>query len=962
MKESLHEIHEMIKLRKFFPYVVLAIFLSLAIFVWLFWSSRDAAKEQLRYDEQTKIIASKITDRFHHYAMVLQGFSGLFTVSEDVTRNEWRAYYEYRQVQTFFPGVQGIGFSMVVQPSELSHHIQGIRAEGFPDYTVRPEGKRDVYTAIIFLEPFDVRNQRAFGYDMFSESVRRAAMERARDTGAVSLSGKVTLVQEIGEKVQAGFLLYVPIYEKGVPLNTTEERRAALIGYVYSPFRMNNLMQGIFPDSLNSIEFEIYDGTEVSSAGLMYECNENPITPDEKHKPMFSSQQTLDFYGHQWTLHFESRPPFEAAVDQYTSWGILAAGLVISLLIFFFIRGQESRVMRRTEELNMTQKMLKAAFDYSPIGKALVALDGRFMGANDMLCRILGYTKEELLIKTFQELTHPDDLEADLAYVNLLLAGKINEYEMEKRYLHKQGQFVWAQLNVSMVQDSDRQPLFFIAQIQDISRRKENDEKLRESESRFRDIAQSMADWIWEVDKNGKYTYVSDSVKNILGYTPEEILGKTPFEFMPEKEAAKIKEIFFESVSKSGPIVDLENWNLAKDGTEICLITNGVPLLNTDREFTGYRGVDKNITNQKKLETQVQQAQKMEVIGTLAGGIAHDFNNILSPILGHTELLLMDTPEDSPSIGNLKAINTAALRAKDLVRQILTFSRQDSSELILMKMQPIIKEALKLIRSTIPTTIEIQQDINPDGGIIRADPTQIHQIIMNLTTNAYHAMKKTGGELRVGLKEIKIHKQDVLSQIMEPGVYACLTIADTGIGMNKELTEKIFDPFFTTKKPGKGTGMGLSVVHGIVNKMGGTIRVYSEPGKGSEFKVYFPVDKRYSEEQKVQPKEPIPCGNEQILLVDDEEPILTMEKQVLERLGYQVTSRTSSLEALEAFRANPDRFDLVITDTAMPNMPGDKLSGELIKIRPDIPILLCTGFSKTMSEEKAASLGINPSF
>ena len=618
----------------------------------------------------------------------------------------------------------------------------------------------------------------------------------------------------------------------------------------------------------------------------------------------------------------------------------------------------ENRVCQRTEELNVTQKMLKYAFDYSPIGKTLVALDGHFISANEMLCRILGYTKEELLTKTFQELTHPDDLEADLAYVKQLLAGESNEYEMEKRYMHKQGQPIWAQLNVSLVQDSDRQPLFFISQIQDISRRKETEEELRESERRFRDIIQSMADWIWEVDKNCKYTYVSDSVKNVLGYTAEELLGKTPFEIMPGEEAAKIKEIFLEILSRSGPIVDLENWNLAKDGTEICFITNGVPVFNADREFIGYRGVDKNITIRKKLETQVQQAQKMEVIGTLAGGIAHDFNNILSPIIGHAELLLMDAPVDSPSIGNLKAINTAALRAKDLIRQILTFSRQDRLESIMMKMQPIVKEALKLIRSTIPKTIEIKNDINPDGGIIRADPTQIHQIVMNLVTNACHAMEETGGDLRVGLKEIEIDKQDMLSQIMEPGVYACLTIADTGIGMNKELTQKIFDPFFTTKAKGKGTGMGLSVVYGIVNKMGGTIRVYSEPGKGSEFKVYFPVDKRYSKEQSVQPKEPIPCGNEQILLVDDEEPILTMEKQVLERLGYQVTSRTSSLEALEAFRANPDRFDLVITDTAMPNMPGDKLSGELIKIRPDIPILLCTGFSQTMSEEKAASLGI----
>jgi CheY-like chemotaxis protein len=358
------------------------------------------------------------------------------------------------------------------------------------------------------------------------------------------------------------------------------------------------------------------------------------------------------------------------------------------------------------------------------------------------------------------------------------------------------------------------------------------------------------------------------------------------------------------------------------------------------------------------MEANLGQAQKMESIGILAGGIAHDFNNILFPIVGHTEMLIQDVPEHSPFQESLNAIYTGALRARDLVKQILTFSRQDYNELKLMKVQPIIKEALKLIRSTIPTTIEIKQDIQTDCGVIKTDPIQIHQIIMNLATNAYHAMEETGGELKISLKEMELGALDLINPEMTPGVYACLTVADTGKGMNKGLTGKIFDPFFTTKTIGKGTGMGLSVVHGIVISMNGAVQVYSEPGKGTEFHVYLPVGKNLSEEQITNSKPQIQGGTEQSLLVDDEEAILTMEKKILERLGYQVTSRTSSIEALEAFRDSPDNFDLVITDMAMPNMPGDKLSAELTKIRPDIPVLLCTGFSEAMSEEKAASLGI----
>ena len=483
----------------------------------------------------------------------------------------------------------------------------------------------------------------------------------------------------------------------------------------------------------------------------------------------------------------------------------------------------------------------------------------------------------------------------------------------------------------------------------EIDGHKQTGKALRESEERYRSMMEAMDEATYICSSDFRVEYMNPAMIKRAGYDAKGELCHKAIHGLDEKCPWCVFEKVIRGKSINHEIVS------PKDN-KTYQISNS-PIVHTDGSVSKLT-IFHDVTELKKMEAHFHQAQKMESIGTLAGGIAHDFNNILFPILGYSDMLLADIPEDSPFRDGLNGIHTSALRAKDLVRQILTFARQDTTEVILMKMQPVVKEALRLIRSTIPTTIDITLDIRADCGVIKADPTQIHQIVMNLATNAYHAMEDTGGELKASLKEVELGEQDVITPDMIPGNYACLTVSDTGTGMDKDVTEKIFDPFFTTKEIGKGTGMGLSVVHGIVKSMDGAIQVYSKPGEGTKFHVYLPVEKSSFEKQNIQTKEPVQGGIDKILLVDDEDAIITMEKRVLERLGYQVTSRTGSLEALEAFRANPDKFDVVITDLAMPNMPGDKLSAELIKIRPDIPILLCSGFSETMSEEKAASLGI----
>jgi len=359
----------------------------------------------------------------------------------------------------------------------------------------------------------------------------------------------------------------------------------------------------------------------------------------------------------------------------------------------------------------------------------------------------------------------------------------------------------------------------------------------------------------------------------------------------------------------------------------------------------------------KDLGRQLRQAQKMEAVGTLAGGIAHDFNNILSAVIGFTEMAMEDAPPDTALTYNMEQVLQAGLRAKDLVQQILAFSRQSEHEMKPVQLDRIIKEACALLRASLPTTIDIRMDIQTDAFIM-GDPTQMHQVLMNFGTNAGHAMRDRGGRLVVILREATIEElREKGLPRMDAEAYLQLVVQDTGQGIPPTIMDRIFDPFFTTKEHTEGTGMGLSVAHGIIKSHGGLIDVESQVGRGTTFHIYLP---------KIMPRAkahqhsalPLPSGTERVLLVDDETMLVDMGRQVLTRLGYQVTACTSSVEALQHFQNDPAAFDLVITDMTMPHLTGKELATALLKIKPAVPIILCTGFSETITEETAKRIGI----
>lgn len=486
--------------------------------------------------------------------------------------------------------------------------------------------------------------------------------------------------------------------------------------------------------------------------------------------------------------------------------------------------------------------------------------------------------------------------------------------------------------------------------------------KLKEQRDLFELVINSVPTRIFWKDLNLKYLGCNIHFAKDSGMeTPEDVIGKDDFALVWKDDAKIYRADDKQVISTGKPKLNYEEAFLNKEGKKICWSTSKMPLKDEGGETIGLIATSENITERKnaenekrRLEAQLQQSKKMESIGQLAGGIAHDFNNILSPIIAFTQLSQNELPGNHPVQENLIDILNGAKRARDLVQRILLFSRQKEYQLEPTDIRPIIKESYKLLRSSIPANIDFKLDLYSGEDFVLCDATEIHEIILNLCTNAYHAIVRDDGSIIIGL--FRQHPPPELN--LSPDDYLCLSVKDNGVGIPEDVKDKIFEPYVTTKEVGKGSGLGLSVVHGIVESCKGGISVKSSSQQGTEFRIYLPILKKGREKRAQDGQTLKRQGSERILFVDDEESITKLGVRALGSFGYIVTGINDSTDALNVFNSNPDHFDLVITDMAMPGMIGSELSKKMLEIRPDIQIIICSGYSEKLEKEKLKDLKV----
>jgi len=611
--------------------------------------------------------------------------------------------------------------------------------------------------------------------------------------------------------------------------------------------------------------------------------------------------------------------------------------------------------LRRAQvEVEEARQKYADLFDFSPVGYMTLDKRGIIREMNLTAAGLLKRPRRSLIKTVFSQFVSPEHLDHFLKFKRRAFeTGETQSSELMLR--QADGNLFWAQLEGVVRTDEAGRPVWMQCNFIDISERKLKENAL----TRLAAAVEQAGEGIAIASREGLIDYANRAFERLIGRSRGELVGRKVKDVLAGDGKNPDFEKRLERFLLGGENLTDHLSMVSAGGVGQELDVEGSPIHDPLGTVIGYLAIVRDMTQQHKLDQQLRQGQKLEALGTLAGGIAHDFNNVLMPIVLNTEMVLLNLPQESEVRPYLDLALAAALRGKDMIKQIITFSRQKEQVKLPLRVVPLVTEALLFLEPSLPKTIEVKRSI-PDNleDTILGDPSQVHQVVMNLLTNAVHSMRQNGGVLEVNLKEMGLDAESTLSiPDLKPGRYLRLTVRDTGQGMAREVLERVFDPFFTTQQLPEGSGMGLPVVRGIVRILGGAVTASSEVGAGSTFDVYFPKAKQPALSAEPEPAK-LPTGKGRILVVDDEKVQLETYQNVLERLGYEADGETDSTQALARFRENPFSYDLIITDQTMPKISGLRLAEEMLRLRPGVPVILCTGYSEVVDADQARAAGI----
>jgi PAS domain S-box-containing protein len=1110
MKATVEEMPERSTARRVLSYVALAILVSLSALAWRFYENVVTVRERRRFDAYVEQLNEGIIHHLDRYKMILHGGAGILAASVEVTREEWRNYYAYHEVRTLVPGIQAIGFAQAVPHSELMQHIQAVRSEGLPDYTVWPAGQRDMYTPVVFVEPWDAQNQRVLGYDELSEPVRRVAITRAWKTGTTAISGRVNLVQQADAGSPLGFLMFVPVYANGMPLETVEQREAAIRGCVYGSFFLRDLMDGIVPDPLHSIDFKLFDGAEVSPQVLLFDSDG---AAGAEYRPMFRTRETLDLYGHQWTLAVETAPEFEAVVDRYTAKIVLAAGLIISLLIFLLITTLErtgiraySLARKMTSALRESEQRYRVLNDTLSVGASIIGPNMEILASNETKRRWFPDDRGRQcppcyavynnppktepcegcpVVQTFQDgqphvaereavtvlgprilsirtmpLTSPDgritsvhetvediterkraesalkeserekslildnakeciayhDRDQRLVWANrAYLAGvrtatglpvtvedvrgttcfeswglgqvcnhcpvskAIQSGQADEAELTPENQPHWpaAQgswfVRATPVRDSSGAVIGAIELAHDITERKRTEAALRASEKRYAELAAHARTVTWEVDVDGVYRFVSPAVEAVLGYCPEELIGKKHFfDLAPAEDRDAVREFGLKILREHGTCTNFENRMLAKDGRLVWVLSNGVSMFGRQGQLIGFSGSDTDITERKQAERdriawQVAEAANRQKSRFLSN-MSHEIRTPLNAILGFAQILEHDPSLTPKQMAQLRSINRSGVHLLDLINDILDMSKIEAGmtevNRAVFGLHDLLDDLQMMFQSRAKAKglrLIVERDENVPYHVL-GDASKLRQVLINLIGNAVKFTQRGGVVVRV-------RAQPAAGRPAEDGQILRLVVEveDSGPGIPAADLHRIFAAFVQGEAGAVagGTGLGLTISAKLVELMGGRLTVESEVGKGSCFRFDALLERTEDVPQREEPAARRVIGLEpgtgpwRILVVDDAPDNRALLADLLRPLGFEIRDAHNGAVALEVFRQWAPHA--VLMDMRMPVMDGYEATRQIkaSEAGRTVPVIAVTASAFKNSQAAVLATGVS---